>query len=261
MIEVIRDPAGWKRTLKQLSASGRTIGFVPTMGALHEGHRSLLRRAKAANDITCASIFINPTQFNDKKDLSTYPKAWDEDRAVLEEEGADLLFCPETASMYPDEYAYRVTEERLSGKYCGAYRTGHFDGVLTVVMKLLILTCADRVYMGEKDWQQFVLIHRMAEAFFLDSEIIPCPTVREESGLAMSSRNRNLSAQQFQTASKLYEVLSSGVSVETMKDTLESYGFTVEYIERFSDLKLGERLLAAVYLGEIRLIDNIALEV
>lgn len=261
MIEVIRDPAVWKRTLKQLRASGRTIGFVPTMGALHEGHRSLLRRAKAANDITCVSIFINPTQFNDHKDLSTYPKSWDEDKAALEEEGADLLFFPEAAAMYPDKYAYRVTEQRLSEKYCGAYRTGHFDGVLTIVMKLLMLTCADRVYMGEKDWQQFVLVHRMAEAFFIDSDIIPCPTVREENGLAMSSRNRNLSAPQFQTASRLYEVLSSGVSVGTMKDTLAAFGFTVEYIERFSDPQLGERLLAAVSLGGIRLLDNIALEV
>ncbi len=259
MTTVIREPEQWRRTMGELSCRGETIGFVPTMGALHTGHRSLLKRARAENSTASASIFINPTQFDDPGDLSGYPVTMEEDMRMLEEEGIDYLFLPRAADMYPDNFSYRVTERELSRRYCGERRIGHFDGMLTIVLKLLILTGADYVYMGEKDWQQYVLVHGMAKAFGIGTAVVPCPTVREPSGLACSSRNVRLSDESLKKAPLFPALLASGKPMGDMRRKLEEAGFTVEYIEEFRHSELGDRLLAAVHLDGVRLIDNVRL--
>ena len=224
------------------------------MGALHAGHMSLLKRAKAENDLAAASIFVNPTQFNDQRDLQVYPRTLKADIKKLEEVKTDFLFLPSAREMYPDGYRYRLNETTESNSLCGAHRPGHFEGVLTVVMKLLNLVKADRAYFGEKDYQQFHLIKGMAEAFFLDTEIIPCRTRREADGLALSSRNLLLEPKHRKLAPDLYKALSSSASPAAIKKQLTALGFKPEYVEE----RWGRRF-AAAKLGKVRLIDNVAL--
>ena len=233
-----------------------TTGFVPTMGALHDGHLSLLARARAENDRAWASIFVNPAQFNDPRDLSHYPRTAAADIAMLSNAGCDLVFMPRAEEMYRDGYRYRVTENERSLELEGAARPGHFDGMLTVVLKLLILTRPERAYFGEKDYQQFRLVEGMARAFFLDTEIVPCPLVREPDGLAMSSRNRLLAPSDRQRAPNLHRLLAASITAGQSADdagkALEQAGFDVEYVAD----REGRRL-AAVRLGQVRLIDNV----
>ena len=184
MMTVFESPAAWQRERLAGIRAGRTLGFVPTMGALHEGHLSLVRRSRAENDLTLVSIFVNPTQFDNATDLARYPRTVDEDLDSLRHEGADFVLVPRDADLYRDQYRYRVTETHFSTILEGACRPGHFDGVLTIVLKLLLIASAERAYFGEKDWQQLVLVRGMAEAFFLPTAIVACPTVREEDGLA-----------------------------------------------------------------------------
>jgi len=165
------------------------IGFVPTMGALHAGHASLLARSVAESEYTVLSIYVNPTQFNDAGDLARYPRTLEQDLALAESLGVDAVLLPRYEALYADGYRYRLDEMTFSRTLCGAHRPGHFAGVLTVVMKLLNLVRATRAYFGEKDYQQYLLIRDMCAAFFLDTEIVPCATLREPDGLAMSSRN------------------------------------------------------------------------
>ncbi len=222
------------------------------MGALHAGHLSLLKRAKAENDLAAASIFVNPTQFNDKRDLERYPRTLKEDLKKLEEAKTDFLLLPPAADLYPDGYTYRVSETAESGALCGAHRPGHFEGVLTVVLKLLNLVKADKAYFGEKDYQQYHLIKGMAGAFFLDTEIIPCRTRREADGLAMSSRNLLLEPEHRRLAPALYRELTSPARPEVIKRKLAALGFKTEYVEE----RWGRRF-AAARLGKVRLIDNV----
>jgi pantoate--beta-alanine ligase len=250
----IKHASHWKQEMAELKSRGASIGFVPTMGALHAGHESLLDRARKDHDVLAVSIFINPTQFNDPEDLKQYPKTFEEDIAVLERSGADYLFFPDAGELYPDGYRYSVNENSLSSQLCGAGRPGHFTGVLTVVLKLLQLTGADSAYFGEKDYQQYLLVRDMAEAFFIDTEIVPCPLIREPSGLAMSSRNRLLTGQEYHIAPRLYEILCSSDSEQDAVQQLEREGFEVEYVQQ-----LHGRRLAAVRLGHVRLIDNVIL--
>ncbi len=258
-IQVFTAPSEWKQWCRSLAKQG-SIGFVPTMGALHAGHASLVRRSAAENDFTLVSIFVNPTQFNDPQDLAAYPRTIEADCALLEAAGADAVFLPTSETMYPDHYAYKISEKELSAKYCGAFRPGHFDGVLAVVMKLLQLAGADRAYFGEKDFQQFLLIRGMAEAYFLDTEIVHCPTLREESGLALSSRNIRLTASGLDAASALFRVISTVADAATARDNLAAQGFKVEYVEDLVDPQSGGiRRLAAVWLEGVRLIDNVAI--
>lgn len=241
--------------VRRARAAGDT-GFVPTMGALHDGHLSLLRRARAENLHAWASLFVNPAQFNDRADLASYPRPVEDDLALLRDAGCDLVFLPREADIYPDDYRYRVTENDLSRRYCGADRPGHFDGVLTVVMKLLMLARPERAYFGEKDFQQWQLVDGMARAFFLDTEIVPCALVREPDGLAMSSRNWLLSARERAQAPDLHRLLARSIaerqSTETAAGELTRAGFEVEYVADRSG-----RRLAAVRLGKVRLIDNV----
>jgi pantoate--beta-alanine ligase len=231
-------------------------GFVPTLGALHAGHVSLLRRAKAENEHAWASIFVNPAQFDDPGDLARYPRALEDDLAMLESAGCDLVFLPRAEEIYRDGYRYRVTENTLARELEGASRPGHFDGVLTVVLKLLLLTRPERAYFGEKDFQQLLLVEGLAQAFFLDTRIVRCPTVREPDGLAMSSRNRRLAPADRARAPALHRVLAASLAArQSGRETeaaLAREGFDVDYV-----VDRDGRRLAAVRLGGVRLIDNV----
>jgi pantoate--beta-alanine ligase len=242
----------WQRERRAQRARGITLGFVPTMGALHDGHRSLVSRSRAENDRTLVSIFVNPTQFDDGGDLAQYPRTLEEDLRMLREEGVEHVLVPEGTSLYPDEFRYRVTERGASTVMEGASRPGHFDGVLTVVLKLLMVASAERAYFGEKDWQQLMLVQGMAAAFFLSTTIVACPTVRESDGLALSSRNRRLPQSERQKAPLLYRALRDASSADAARHTLEAAGFVVDYVE-----DRGGRRLGAVRLGGVRLIDNV----
>ncbi len=252
----------WIAARDGLFKAGKTIGFVPTMGALHEGHLSLIRKARAENDIVLLSIFVNPTQFDNPEDLKKYPSTLPQDIELASANGCDHIITPNKEMMYPDGYRYRVSEADFSKKLCGAHRPGHFDGVLTVVLKLFNIAKATRAYFGEKDFQQLELIREMARAFFLEVEVLACPTLREADGLAMSSRNVRLSSSDRERAPMfakiLRESLHDGDSAETARKRLEQLGFRVDYVE---DLGLGtpqvRRRFGAVFLGDVRLIDNV----
>jgi pantoate--beta-alanine ligase len=246
----------WRIQRRAQTQARRTLGFVPTMGALHEGHLSLVRRSRAENDLTLVSIFVNPTQFDDRADLERYPRTLDTDLAALRDEGVDFVILPREADLYADRYRYRVTENELSTVLEGAQRPGHFDGVLTVVLKLLHLAAAERAYFGEKDWQQLTLVRGMADAFFMPTEIVACATVREADGLAMSSRNLRLPPADRARAPRFYAALSSAPTVEAAARELQASGFTVDYVEDRDGRRLG-----AVRLGGVRLIDNVSLPV
>ncbi len=186
------------------------MGLVPTMGALHEGHLSLVRRAVRECDFTVVSIFVNPTQFGPGEDLDRYPRDLEADAALCEVEGVDLIFAPEPGEMYAEDARTTVSVAELTEGLCGAYRPGHFDGVTTVVCKLLNIVGPDRAYFGDKDYQQLVVIRRMARDLDMPVEVIGCPTVREADGLAMSSRNRHLSEAERAAAPALQRALQEG---------------------------------------------------
>ncbi len=231
-------------------------GFVPTLGALHEGHLSLVRRAVAENARGWVSIFVNPAQFNDSADLERYPRTVEQDLELLRGTDCDLVFLPRAKDIYRDGYRYRVTENRLSLELEGAARPGHFDGVLTVVLKLLLLTKPQRAYFGEKDFQQLELVEGLVEAFFLDTQIVRCPTRREPDGLAMSSRNRLLTPAERARAPAFRRLLAESVAAHhptaQAAAALAREGFRVDYVADH-----GGRRLAAVHLGHVRLIDNV----
>jgi len=253
-LPLFETPDAWLRERRTQRHAGRTLGFVPTMGALHEGHASLVRRSRAENDLTLVSIFVNPTQFDDPADLGRYPRVLEADLELLRAEGADFVFLPREADLYPDGYRYRVSEREWSTVLEGAHRPGHFDGVLTVVLKLLQIAGAERAYFGEKDWQQLGLVRGMADAFFLDTTIVPCATVREADGLALSSRNRRLSPADRARAPRFHATLSSAPTAEAAARDLAASGFIVDYVEDRDGRRLG-----AVRLGGVRLIDNVPL--
>jgi pantoate--beta-alanine ligase len=251
---VFEDLAAWRAERRALERAGATLGLVPTMGALHEAHLSLLRRSRAENERTVVTIFVNPTQFDDPGDLAKYPRTLDADLEVLRAEGADFVLAPAEADLYHDGFRYRVSETATSKTLEGSYRSGHFDGVLTVVLKLLEIASADRAYFGEKDWQQLQLVRGMVDAFFVPTAIVACPTVREPDGLAMSSRNRRLSPADRARAPQLYRALMSAASAAEAARTLGDAGFVVDYVEDRDG-----RRIAAARLGGVRLIDNVPL--
>jgi len=273
--------------LDKQRAERRSIGFVPTMGALHAGHISLIDISKKSTDITVCSIFVNPTQFNDPKDFQKYPITIEDDILLLEQGGADVLYLPEVSDIYPDGTKSLETYDlgRLESLLEGAFRPGHFQGVCQVMRRLLDVVRPDQLFMGQKDYQQCMVVHRLLEIMGLPTRLVPCPIVREEDGLAMSSRNRRLSPEQRQTAITIYQALtgikegwqkgnSSGELISAATFLLESKGFRVDYVSIADPLTL-EPLpetvsretvsrptavaLIAAFLGEIRLIDNMAL--
>ncbi|MFW5883702.1 MAG: pantoate--beta-alanine ligase [Verrucomicrobiota bacterium] len=252
VLRSIEDYRVWRASLPLAEA----VGCVPTMGALHAGHGSLIERSAAENAHTVVTLFVNPTQFNDPADFQAYPNNLDGDLRAAEAAGASAVFAPDRDSLYPDDYTYRVTELAQSTMLEGAHRPGHFDGVLTVVLKLLNVTQPHRAYFGEKDWQQLQLIRGMVAAFFLPIEIVPCPTVRDADGLALSSRNQRLSREDRARAAQFPQILRNAATPEAARAALEAAGFRVDYVEDHAN-----RRLAAIHHGGVRLIDNLPLDV
>lgn len=243
----------WRRVRETLPAT-LSVGFVPTMGNLHSGHASLFTASQRENDCTIASLFINPTQFNQLDDFTHYPRTLDADLALLANTGVDHCILPTEQAIYADGYRYQIVENKRGLLMEGSHRPGHFTGVLTVVMKLLNLVKPHRSYFGEKDYQQFQLIRDMAEAFFMTTEIKACPTIRETSGLAYSSRNHRLSTDQRNIADQFAQIFHQKKSCEQIITELNQIGVAVDYIEEHDN-----RRYAAVTIGDIRLIDNYAL--
>ena len=265
--------AGWKR-------AGQSVGVVPTMGALHDGHLSLARAARAGADRVIVTIFVNPRQFNNPADLEKYPRTEDSDAALLAPIGVDAVFAPPPAEVYPAGFSTTVSVAGVSAGLCGAGRPGHFDGVATVVTKLFGMTGADRAWFGEKDWQQLQVVRRLVADLNLDVEIIGHPTVREADGLALSSRNLRLTAAERAVAPTLARAMTgagaamrAGAPVAAALDAaccaILAAGFRdVEYLDLrgaadlvpMARLDRPARLLAAAWLGEVRLIDNIGVD-
>ncbi len=235
-------------------ASNLKVGFVPTMGALHNGHAQLVKKSASENDITVLSIFVNPTQFNNPEDLHKYPKTLTHDLKLASDNGAQIIFTPVFEEIYSDNYRFKLSETSFSKILCGAHRPGHFDGVLTVVMKLLQIITPNAAYFGEKDFQQFQLVKDMSRAFFLKTQIIGCPTVRETDGLAMSSRNVRLTAEGRKMAPMIYSALSEFSDSKAAIAFLNEKGIETEYLEEH----FGRRYIAATIDG-VRLIDNVAI--
>ncbi len=273
--------AALRTHLQPLSRAGKRIGFVPTMGALHEGHRSLMRAARKECEIVVASIFVNPTQFGPGEDFEKYPRPLEKDLAACREEGVDVVFVPEVGEIYPPGAVTRVSVARLTEGLCGRHRPGHFDGVTTVVAKLFNIVQPDKAYFGQKDAQQAAVIRQMVRDLIWPIQIVVCPTVREGDGLAMSSRNAYLSPEQRRQALCLSKALHwAQGQIETgrgdvqkitaaMREQIEAAGpCEIDYIEVVDAETLepktsavGRCLVAlAVRIGPARLIDNVLVD-
>ena len=274
-MKIVKDIDELRKDLKGYKLEGKSIGLVPTMGFLHEGHASLIRKARAENDIVVVSDFVNPIQFGPKEDLKTYPRDLDADSKLCKDIGVDFIFAPEASEMYHDRKTF-VDIEDMSNNLCGAKRPGHFRGVCTVCTKLFNITGADRAYFGQKDAQQVAIIKKVVFDLNIPIEIIPCPIVREDDGLALSSRNTYLSDKERKAALCLSkaifkgeELAKNGASVsevlEKMKEIISSEKLAkIDYISAvdlatMKDSKdfADDRLIAiAVFIGKTRLIDN-----
>lgn len=274
-MKIVKSIDELRKDLKGYKLEGKSIGLVPTMGFLHEGHASLIRKARAENDIVVVSDFVNPIQFGPKEDLKTYPRDLEADSKLCENIGVDFIFAPEASEMYHDRKTF-VDIEDMSNNLCGAKRPGHFRGVCTVCTKLFNITGADRAYFGQKDAQQVAIIKKVVADLDIPIEIIPCPIVREDDGLALSSRNTYLSEEERKAALCLSKAIfkgedlaKSGSSVSEvlskMKEIISSEKLArIDYISAvdlstMEDAKDfdGDRLVAiAVFIGKTRLIDN-----
>jgi pantoate--beta-alanine ligase len=252
MITIFESVKDWQKLRTSSTHGFRSLGLVATMGALHDGHLELVKKSCSENDRTLVTIFVNPTQLDDPQDLKKYPKTIEKDLELLEKAGANYVLVPNAEEIYSDQYRFQVNENEVSQELCGKHRPGHFQGVLTVVLKLLNIADASRAYFGEKDFQQYKLIKDMADAFFLKTQIVPCATVRESDGLAMSSRNTRLSTEMRKKAAHFSQALISGVSPIEIEKNLKGDGFKIDYIEE----KWGRRF-GAVHLDGVRLIDNV----
>lgn len=224
------------------------------MGALHRGHASLVERCRRENEIVAVSIFVNPAQFNDPGDLDRYPRDTEKDLSLLRSLGVDEVLAPGAAELYPNGYRLRMEADSSFQVMEGLYRPGFLQGVMTIVLKLLNLVRADRAYFGEKDYQQLQVITEMAREFFLTTQIVPCPTIREESGLAESSRNALLSPEARLKAASMVRSLNAATDAAESRRMLESEGFAVDYVEEHWG-----RRFAAAFLDGVRLIDNVPL--
>lgn len=274
---ILSDIKDVRSKVKEWKAQGLSVGLVPTMGYLHEGHESLIKRAVLENDKVVVSVFVNPTQFGPNEDLEDYPRDLDRDSNLCEKAGAELIFHPEPKEMYREGACTKVHVDGLTTGLCGKSRPIHFDGVCTVVSKLFNIIPADRAYFGEKDAQQLAVIKRMVRDLNFDIEIVGCPIIREEDGLAKSSRNTYLSTEERKAAlvlskslSKAKEVINSGVTdVSIIKETIceiieKEPCAKIDYVEIVDSEELvsvdkieKDVLIAlAVYIGKTRLIDN-----
>jgi pantoate--beta-alanine ligase len=273
---VVRQVAALRAQVAEWTGAGESVGLVPTMGALHDGHLALVRRAKAGCRRAVATIFVNPTQFGPNEDFAAYPRDEARDRALLGTAGCDLLFAPPTEEVYPDGFSTAVSVKGLTRHLCGPFRPGHFTGVATVVTKLLLMAQPARAYFGEKDFQQLQVIRRLARDLDIPVEIVGVPTVREADGLALSSRNRYMTPAERQVASALPRLmqdlvahLAAGSDAEAAlaegRVRLEAAGFDrVDYLELADEATLTPtakpagpaRLFVAAWIGRTRLIDN-----
>ncbi|MCY1126877.1 pantoate--beta-alanine ligase [Frigidibacter sp. RF13] len=278
-MRTIRDLAVLRTRVRDWREAGESVAVVPTMGALHEGHLSLVAAAKAACDRVIVTLFVNPKQFNNPQDLARYPRTEATDAALLQPLGIDVLFAPEASAVYPEGFLTKVTVAHLQDVLCGAHRPGHFDGVATVVTKLLLMTGADIAFFGEKDWQQLQIIRRLVEDLNIPVDVVGCPTLREKDGLAMSSRNQRLSKADRARAPALHAAMAEAAVViraagdvaaalSAARGAILKAGFAeVEYLELRHSATLEPldraapeaRLFAAAWIGGVRLIDNIAL--
>jgi pantoate--beta-alanine ligase len=265
--------------LKELrrSESNLSVGFVPTMGYLHRGHMELVKLSKLQNEITVVSIYVNPLQFGAGEDYERYPRDLERDLAMCEEAGVDVVFAPEDQEMYPELPKVKIDIPGLTDRLEGAYRPGHFNGVAIVVLKLLHIVQPDRAYFGEKDYQQLKVVERLVKDLSLPVEIVPVPTVREEDGLACSSRNVYLSPEERQSASAIYKSFllaqklfqSGNTNANSLKEAIKDFlskqphvrkidyvEITDEELNPVEEAKEGDRILVALYVGSTRLIDN-----
>jgi pantoate--beta-alanine ligase len=280
-MRTVRSVREMQQIAEGLRSEGKRIGFVPTMGYLHEGHLALVRKARELTDIVVVSIFVNPIQFGPKEDLKSYPRDFERDRALLERERTDIIFFPDVPEMYPEGFSTYVEVRGLAGHLCGLRREGHFTGVATVVAKLFNAVKPHLAVFGQKDYQQLKIIQRMTRDLNMDVEVIGLPTVREEGGLAMSSRNSYLSASDREKALLIHSSMervkgmvrsgerNAGILKEEARKVLESTdGVDLEYVavcdtETLEDLTIIEEsalLAIALRVGRTRLIDNTILE-
>jgi len=279
-MDVIRNISAMKQRAAALRLDGETVGLVPTMGALHEGHLSLVRRAREDNKVVVVSIFVNPTQFAPGEDLDRYPRDFEGDLKKLDALGVDIVFAPEAEEMYVDDRTF-VTVEGLSSKLCGLSRPTHFRGVTTIVQKLFNITLPSRAYFGQKDAQQLIIIEKMVADLDVPVEIVPVPTVREPDGLAMSSRNRYLSDAERNDALCLHEALTladgllrdgerdAAAIIARIEEVVKSRKTAkIDYIEIVDARTLeplarvegGALVAMAVFIGKTRLIDNLLVD-
>ncbi|WP_428685277.1 pantoate--beta-alanine ligase [Sphingopyxis sp.] len=277
-MQIIRDIAMLRRAVSALQQGGKSVALVPTMGALHDGHLSLVRMGKRVADHVIVSIFVNPTQFGPNEDFAAYPRDEARDAALLAQDGVALLWAPDVTTMYPGGHSTHIEVAELGADYCGAARPGHFDGVATVVSKLFNQVRPDVAIFGEKDWQQLAIIRRMARDLDFALDILGAPIARDTDGLALSSRNAYLSAEQRAAAVAFPDALKAAAkAIAGGADVAETLaraeadvvagGFdSVDYValadadnlERLSEYRKPARLLAAARMGKTRLIDNLA---
>lgn len=282
-MEIFKQIRPLKAYLRHARLLGKTIGLVPTMGALHKGHMALIKAAQPQNDITICSIFVNPTQFNNPADLLKYPRTLDKDTELLKEVRCDVLFCPDNDEIYPKKSALKLDFGPLDKVMEGKFRPGHFSGVGIVVSKLFNIVQPDNAYFGQKDWQQFSIINRLTEELSFSVAVHGIPTLREEDGLALSSRNQRLSAEQRTKATIFYRALSDaskklkkGKKIDDVKNDIKNMiareaDVTLEYFEvvesenlnPIENVESASRpiLCIAGFVGEIRLIDNMFLNI
>lgn len=278
-MKVLHQISAVQAIVRESKKNGLKVGFVPTMGALHQGHLQLVKRCKAENDLCIVSVFVNPTQFNDKNDLKNYPRTLDADCALLESVGCDIVFAPDELEMYPEPDTRQFAFGALETVMEGAFRPGHFNGVAQIVSKLFDAVEPNRAYFGEKDFQQLAIIQEMTRQLKYPIEIVPCPIVREVDGLAMSSRNMRLSAEQRKNAVEISQSLFKSRTfvpeksvkevIDFVVDSLNNVPFLrVEYfdivdatsLQSIYDWKDSSNPVGciAVFCGEVRLIDNIS---
>ena len=276
-IKIKSSPIEIRNQVKEWRRQGLTVGLVPTMGYLHEGHQSLIKKSVEQNDKTVVSVFVNPIQFGPNEDLATYPRDLDRDARLCEETGADLIFHPEPSDMYEDDFCTFVDMDRVTKNLCGKTRPTHFRGVCTVCSKLFHIVGPDRAYFGQKDAQQLAVIRRMVRDLNFDLEIVGCPIIREDDGLAKSSRNTYLSPQEREAATVLHKALMLGrkaiedgennttIVKELIRQTIEAeplskidYVEIVDFdsIEPIDEIRQNTLIAVAVYIGSTRLIDN-----
>lgn len=279
-MEIIKKPSEVQKIIEQLRKEGRSVGAVPTMGALHEAHKTLIQRARRENDFLVVSIFVNPTQFGPGEDYKTYPRTFEEDKEICSGCSTDLIFAPQRSDIYLAGHATTVSVEGgLTDYMCAKCRPGHYNGVATVVAKLLNIIKPRRAYFGQKDYQQFRVIERMVKDLNFETELVMCPIVREDDGLAISSRNRYLTQKQRRQAPYIYKALKEAalrIKSGDMPESKEIYEYILNYIPAakidYADIYDARKLnpvkefkddvviAAAVHVGDARLIDNVVVK-